>query len=122
MVVPADYLSKYLRRQFLGRKVNMRIDSLAAHTGVLDDEFEGFLATGETIKVRSWYNNMGMNVQTHIDAEITWIFFEETCAPLKWAQLPIDHIICWDTAEEPILGSILIVNSIKESHTNRKLD
>ena len=41
------------------------IGSLVSHPGALDDEFEGFLAAGKLIKVHSWYNNMGMSVQTH---------------------------------------------------------
>ena len=61
-----------------------RIGSLASHIGVLDDEFEELLAAGKLSKVRSWYKNPGMCVQTHIDHYITWVAFDEAFAPLKW--------------------------------------
>ena len=71
----------------------MRIGSLASHLGLLDDYFEEFLSAGKLSKVRSWYNNMGLIVQTNRDAEITWIVIYEACAPLKWSRLTRDHII-----------------------------
>ena len=54
----------------------MIIGSLESYCGVLDNEFEEFIATGNLIKFWSWHNNMGMYVQKHRDAEITWVFFD----------------------------------------------
>ena len=71
----------------------MRIGSLASHLRVLGDEFEEFLAIGKIIKVRSCYNNMNLNVQTHTYDEITSIVFDEACALLQWAHLPRDQIV-----------------------------
>ena len=52
-----------------------RIGSLASHLGILDDAFEELLSTGKQGKIRSWYNNIGLCVQTHRDHYITWIDF-----------------------------------------------
>ena len=50
---------------------------------------------GKLIKVWSWYNNLGLFVQTHRDQSITWIDFDEEFAPLKWAHLTRHHKI-WE--------------------------
>ena len=34
-----------------------------------------------------------MHVQTHRDAETTWIIFDEACNLFQWEHLPRDHII-----------------------------
>ena len=84
----------YLQKPSLGRK-KRRIGSLVSHIGILDDEFEEILAAGKQIKVCSWYNNLGVCVKTHRDHSITCIASDEAFAPLKWAHLPIHHII-WE--------------------------
>ena len=49
----------------LGGKQNIRIGVLVPNLGVLDDEFEVFLVAGKLSKVRSWYKNLGLHVQTN---------------------------------------------------------
>ena len=53
----------------------MMIDSSSSHIWLLYYKFEEFLAVGKLSKVCSWHKNMGMNVQTHRYADITWIIF-----------------------------------------------
>ena len=60
------------------------IGSLASYLGVLDDEFEELLAAGKLRKVRYWYNNMGLRVQTQRDHSIKWDYFDDLFAPLQW--------------------------------------
>ena len=69
-------------------KKKKRIGSLASHLGILDDEFEELLAAGKLSKLWSWYNNLGLRVQTHRDNSINWIVFEEAFAPFQWSHLP----------------------------------
>ena len=45
----------------------MRIGSLESHLGLLDDEFEGFLAAGKISKLWSWYNKLGLHVKIYRD-------------------------------------------------------
>ena len=70
-----------------------RIGSLATQSGVLDDEFDEFLAAWKLSKFWSWYKNLGLHVQTHRDNSITWIGFDEAFDPLQWAHLPRHQII-----------------------------
>ena len=53
-----------------------RIGSLASHIGVLDDEFEELLDAGKISKIRSWYNNLVLHVQTHRFHPMNWIGFD----------------------------------------------
>ena len=70
-----------------------RIFSLASYLGMLHGESEELLNTGKLSKIRSWYNNLGMCVETHRDHSINWISFEDAFSPLKWAHLPRHQII-----------------------------
>ena len=77
MVVPADYLSKYvLQKRFLGGRGEI-IGSLVSHIGVLYYCFEEILVAGKLSKVWYWYNKLGLRVRTYRDQYITWISFEE---------------------------------------------
>ena len=93
MVVPADYASEcVLQKSSLGWK-KKRIGLLASHLGILDDEFEDIHAAGKKIKVRSWYNNLGLSLKPRRYHSINWISFDEAFAPLQWAHLPRNQII-----------------------------
>ena len=69
------------------------MSSLASHLGILDDEFEELLAAGKLSKIRPWYNNLWLRVQTHRYNYIPWIDLDDAFAPLQWAHLPRHQII-----------------------------
>ena len=94
MVVPVDYSSEYVFAKIIfGKRGKKRIGSLASHIGILDDEFEEILAAGKLSKICSWYNNLGLHVQTHKYNSITWINFDKEFTPFKWVHLPRNQII-----------------------------
>ena len=76
-----------------------RIGSLASHLGILDDEFEEILTAGNLSKIWSWYNNLGLRVQTHRYHSIIWIDFDHSFATLKWSHIPRHQI----NGEIPVL-------------------
>ena len=82
----------YVHKCFYGNR-KMIIGSLASYIGVLYDVFEVFIAARKLSKVCSWYKNMGVHVQIHRYDGITWIVFDEVCAPLQWELLPRYQII-----------------------------
>ena len=66
MVVPTDYSSEYICKNYLWDEGKKIIGSLASHLGILYDDFEDLLAAGTLSKVWSWYNNLSC-VYKHID-------------------------------------------------------
>ena len=82
----------YCEKCLWGKERNI-IGSLESHIGILDDEFEEILAAGKLSKICSWYNNLGLHVQTHKYNSITWINFDKEFTPFKWAHLPRNQII-----------------------------
>ena len=65
---PNIYGKNYIWEIFFG--------SLASPLGIFDDEFEELLAAGKLSKICSWYNKLGMCVQTHRYNYIKWISFD----------------------------------------------
>ena len=62
--------------------------------GILDDEFEEFLAAGKLSKFWSWYKRLGLHLETHRNNSISWISFDEELAPLQWCEefiFPLKH-------------------------------
>ena len=106
-------LNMYLKKSYLGRK-KKRVGSLASHLGVLDDDFEEIIAAGKISKVQSWYNNMGLHVQTYRDHSITWIYFDEAFDLSQWEHLPRNQIIWGNTCPawffHPACGWVEISN------------
>ena len=103
----------YLQKSSLGRG-KKRVGSLASHLGVLDDDFEEIIAAGKISKVQSWYNNMGLHVQTYRDHSITWIYFDEAFDLSQWEHLPRNQIIWGNTCPawffHPACGWVEISN------------
>ena len=58
------------------------IGPLASHLGVLNNDYGEILVADNLSKVRSWYNNLGLCVQTHRYNLMTWIAFDDSFAPL----------------------------------------
>ena len=95
-----DYLSEYLlQKSSLISEIRI-ICSLALHLGILDDEFEEILVAEKISKVRSWYKNLGMRIQTHRYHYITWIDFDKTFTNLQWKHLQ-RHYIIWENTRSP---------------------
>ena len=78
----------------------------------MDDEFEDIHAAGKKIKVRSWYNNLGLSLKPRRYHSINWISFDEAFYPLKWEHLPRHYIIgentCTNWVFHPTCGWVEI--------------